>query len=138
MSPIDRDVGRSVRARREALAMSRDELAALLSIPTEVLRRQEEGALPITLAELHDLGRALGVGVGYLFHGALAVLEGAPSALRPCDLAPPGAERPDAAFLLSWLDVLRRIAEAEGLGHAACHLERAAEELRRCIGEPKG
>ena len=138
MSSIDRHVGRAVRARREALAMSRDELAALLCIPTEALRRQEDGALPITLAELHDLGQALGVGVGYLFRGALAALEGAPPGLGPGDLGPPLSERPDAAFLLSWLDVLRRIARAEGLGRAEGRLKRAAQELRRCLREPEG
>jgi transcriptional regulator with XRE-family HTH domain len=138
VSFIDRHVGRAVRDRREALAMSQDDLAARLCIPTEALRRQEDGELRVSLAELHDLGKALGVGVGYFFQSVLELMERTPAVLRLSDLVPPGSEKPDAAFLLAFLQVLHRMAGAEGLGRVEYYLECASQEIRRCIRQPNG
>src|SRR3712207_3650562 len=115
--------------------MSQDELAAILDIPTDALRRQESGELFIGAAELHDLGKALGVGAGYFFRHVLEWVEGAPP---PPDLAPPDADWPDAAFLTALLRVFVRMARAEGLPRVEYYLACAAEEMRQAGRKAKG
>ncbi|HEX8168361.1 MAG TPA: helix-turn-helix transcriptional regulator [Beijerinckiaceae bacterium] len=124
MSWIDQHVGAAVRERREALAMSADELAAALELPTEALTRQELGELHISVSQLKDLTRVLGVDVSYFFETAIAELEKRPVGLR--SVQPPDED----LFILSFLRTLNRLAQGHGitspfLGMACDEVERA-------------
>jgi len=131
MSFIDQHIGRAVRDRREALAMTENELAAVLCIPTEALQRQETGELHITLAQLRDLTHALGVSLGYLFKGAIAEIERVPCR---SELVPP-TEQSDAVFLLSFVTILYRMAGTGKLARAEYYLDLACQELQRSIAK---
>ncbi|HEX8165245.1 MAG TPA: helix-turn-helix transcriptional regulator [Beijerinckiaceae bacterium] len=125
MSWIDEHVGRTVRARREALAMSADELATALELPTDALVRQEEGELHISVPELKDLTRILGVDVSYFFGAAIAELEE-----RPAEQVGLHVPDPDE-FILSLLRALNRLAQGSGI--TSPYLGMACDELERCL-----
>jgi transcriptional regulator with XRE-family HTH domain len=127
MSFIDQHVGRALRRRREALAIARDELAGLLCIPTEALKRQEEGGLYITGAQLKELTHLLGVDVSFFFESLLAKLEE-----RAEEFTIKTTPVDDGHFILSLLRVLDRIADAVGI-ETKGYLKRAADEVERAI-----
>jgi transcriptional regulator with XRE-family HTH domain len=117
MSFIDRHLGQLVRERRKTLSMSREELAGVLGIPAEALRRREKGEERITFAELHEIGRALGAPVTDFFQSILALL----AREKPDVIAetlPRDSANPDAAFLLALLRMLQWVSGAQGLGGA--------------------
>jgi transcriptional regulator with XRE-family HTH domain len=66
---IDAHVGRRVRERRTDLAISRSELARLLGISAEQLRRCEAGLASLVASRLHEIGAALAVPASYFFEG---------------------------------------------------------------------
>ena len=76
--PVDRYVGERIRERRRALALTQAQLAAVLGLSEQQLRRFERGSSRLSPRQLLALSLRLGVGPGYL-------LEGAPAASAPGD-----------------------------------------------------
>ncbi len=66
---VDAHVGRRIRERRSELAVSRSQLAQLLKISQEQVRRYEAGAAAIVASRLHEIGHALGVPASHFFDG---------------------------------------------------------------------
>src|SRR3954468_18129098 len=66
---IDRHVGARLHARRIALGLTQQELAARIGIAYQQAHKYEKGANRVSAGRLHALARALGVEVGYFFEG---------------------------------------------------------------------
>ena len=66
---VDRYLGQKVRARREELDMTPEELAFLSNIETPALEEIEAGARRITPAEMIALAAALGITIEEFFEG---------------------------------------------------------------------
>lgn len=66
---VDAHVGRRVRERRMDLAISRSELAKVLGISAEQLRRCEAGLASLVASRLHEIGAALSVPASHFFEG---------------------------------------------------------------------
>src|SRR3954468_5904980 len=66
---IDRHVGARLHARRIALGLTQQELAARIGIAYQQAHKYEKGANRISAGRLHALARALGVDVGYFYEG---------------------------------------------------------------------
>jgi transcriptional regulator with XRE-family HTH domain len=65
----DRHVGARVRARRIALGLTQQRLAALVGIRFQQVAKYETGALRIGVGLLYALARALGVEPGHFYEG---------------------------------------------------------------------
>ncbi len=81
--PIDRHVGRRVRARRTLLGMSQTSLAQALGLTFQQVQKYERGANRISASALFRLSLALNVPVAFFFeevHEGLAAEERARSA----------------------------------------------------------
>jgi transcriptional regulator with XRE-family HTH domain len=76
--PVDRYVGARIRERRRALALTQAQLAAVLGVGEQQLRRFERGSSRLSPRQLLALSLRLQVGPGYL-------LEGAPAGDEPHD-----------------------------------------------------
>jgi transcriptional regulator with XRE-family HTH domain len=70
--PVDRYVGARIRERRRALALTQAQLAAVLEVSEQQLRRFERGSSQLSPRQLLALSLRLGVGPGYLLEGAPA------------------------------------------------------------------
>lgn len=66
---IDAHVGRRIRDRRSELAVSRSQLATMLRLSQEQIRRYEAGAAVIVASRLYEIGDALGVPPSHFFDG---------------------------------------------------------------------
>jgi transcriptional regulator with XRE-family HTH domain len=64
---IDLNVGARIRARREALAMSQDDLANKAGVSYQQIQKYEIGASSVPLPRLVTVAAILGVEVGYFF-----------------------------------------------------------------------
>ena len=126
MAWIDQHIGRAVRARREALAMTQDELAAAIRIPTEALARQEAGTMSISPPQLKELTQALGVDVSFFFETAIASVEKRPP--RP----DAGLHPNDDGFLLSLLMCLHRLMQGCGIDRND-YLGQTIHEVQRAL-----
>lgn len=69
-NPIDIHVGTRVRVRRMLLGMSQERLGELLGLTFQQVQKYEKGINRIGASRLHELGRVLGVSVGYFFDEA--------------------------------------------------------------------
>lgn len=70
--PVDSYVGERIRQRRRALALTQAQLAAVLGLSEQQLRRFERGSSRLSPRQLLALSLRLGVGPGYLLEGAPA------------------------------------------------------------------
>lgn len=70
--PVDRYVGARIRERRRALALTQAQLAAVLGVGEQQLRRFERGSSRLSPRQLLALSLRLQVGPGYLLEGAPA------------------------------------------------------------------
>jgi transcriptional regulator with XRE-family HTH domain len=68
--PVDSYVGERIRQRRRALALTQAQLAAVLGLSEQQLRRFERGSSRLSPRQLLALSLRLGVGPGYLLEGA--------------------------------------------------------------------
>jgi transcriptional regulator with XRE-family HTH domain len=66
-SDIDTRVGTRIRARRERLGMSHDDLARVVHISRRTLRSYETGTVRSLPADLCAIAATLGVSLSYLF-----------------------------------------------------------------------
>jgi transcriptional regulator with XRE-family HTH domain len=65
--PVDRHVGRQLRARRLALGLTQQQLARLIGVTYQQLQKYETGANRLTAERLLAVARALDVAVDYFF-----------------------------------------------------------------------
>lgn len=68
--PVDSYVGARIRERRRALALTQAELATVLGVSEQQLRRFERGKCRLSPRQLLALSLRLKVGPGYLLEGA--------------------------------------------------------------------
>jgi transcriptional regulator with XRE-family HTH domain len=66
---VDAHVGRRIRDRRSELAVSRSQLATMLRISQEQVRRYEAGVAAIVASRLQEIGDVLGVPASHFFDG---------------------------------------------------------------------
>lgn len=64
-----KEMGARVRARRDALGMSREDLAKKLSVTAKTIANIEYGEKGVTLKNLYKLKQVLGVSIDYLMEG---------------------------------------------------------------------
>ena len=64
-----KEMGARIRARREALNMSREELAKKLAVTPKTIANIEYGEKGMTLKNLYKMKRILGVSIDYLLEG---------------------------------------------------------------------
>lgn len=64
-----KEMGARIRARREALNMSREELAKKMSVTGKTIANIEYGEKGVTLKNLYKMKQVLGVSVDYLMDG---------------------------------------------------------------------
>ncbi len=64
-----KEMGSRIRSRREALGMSREELAKKLSVTGKTIANIEYGEKGVTLKNLYKLKQVLGVSIDYLMEG---------------------------------------------------------------------
>lgn len=64
-----KEMGARVRARREALNMSREELAKKISVSAKTISNIEYGEKGMTLKNLYKMKQVLGVSIDYLMDG---------------------------------------------------------------------
>ncbi len=69
-SRIDQHVGRRVRMRRKALAMSQQKLGAALGLSFQQVQKYEKGATRIPASRLQQISHILQVPVEFFFEGA--------------------------------------------------------------------
>jgi len=69
-SPIDRHIGRRVRARRTLLGMSQERLAEALGLTFQQIQKYEKGANRIGASRLLQIAGILDVGVEFFFEDA--------------------------------------------------------------------
>ncbi len=69
-NPIDVHVGVRVRLRRMLLGMSQEKLGEKLGLTFQQVQKYEKGVNRVGASRLHELGRVLGVSVGYFFEDA--------------------------------------------------------------------
>ena len=67
MTPIDQHVGRRIKGKRIALALSEDDLASRLGVRRDVIEAYERGTVRIPGEHLLKLSESLGVPVSYFF-----------------------------------------------------------------------
>ena len=66
---VDRHVGAKVRERRLALGLTQQQVAEMLGVTYQQAHKYETGGNRISAGRLHQLARALEVGVGYFYEG---------------------------------------------------------------------
>lgn len=64
-----KDMGSRIRARREVLGMSREDLGKKLSVTAKTIANIEYGEKGITIKNLYKLKQVLGVSIDYLMEG---------------------------------------------------------------------
>lgn len=64
-----KEMGARIRARRDALGMSREDLAKKLSVTGKTIANIEYGEKGVTLKNLYKLKQVLGVSIDYLMEG---------------------------------------------------------------------
>src|SRR5437016_3715043 len=69
---VDVEVGRRVRVERIARGLSQTELANKIGVTFQQLQKYESGGNRISMGRLIRIGRAFGVGVGYLLGASRA------------------------------------------------------------------
>jgi transcriptional regulator with XRE-family HTH domain len=67
--PIDLHVGKLLRARRQALGVSQQELAVALEVSFQQIQKYESGANRISASKLYKAARALRIAPSALFEG---------------------------------------------------------------------
>lgn len=67
---IDKLVGRQIRARRQALGISQEKLAAGLKLTFQQIQKYEQGVNRVATDRLWKLSGLLGVTLDYFFEGA--------------------------------------------------------------------
>ncbi len=70
--PVDRQVGERIRERRLALSLTQAQLARVLGLSEQQIRRIERGSSRLTPRQLLALSSRLEVGSGYFLEGAFA------------------------------------------------------------------
>jgi transcriptional regulator with XRE-family HTH domain len=68
-NPIDRHVGVRIRMRRKELSMSQERLGERIGLTFQQIQKYERAANRVSASKLWEMARALGVSVGYFFHG---------------------------------------------------------------------
>ena len=66
---VDRHVGARVRERRVMLGMSQHDIAGLLGVTDQQAYKYERGINRISAGRLHQVARALGVGIDHFYEG---------------------------------------------------------------------
>ena len=66
---IDRHVGARIRGRRMMLALTQQQMAALIGVTLQQASKYERGVSRVASGRLHYIARALSVDVGYFFEG---------------------------------------------------------------------
>ena len=64
---IDQHVGQRLRASRESLDISPEELSGYLRLSTTLLRRYEAGEVSIPASDLYEAAEFLGVRIGFFY-----------------------------------------------------------------------
>lgn len=82
---VDAHVGRRIRDRRSELAVSRSQLATMLKVSQEQIRRYEAGVAAIVASRLHEIANALGVPPSHFFDGILDSAQGLAAGRRGSD-----------------------------------------------------
>lgn len=67
--PVDVHVGKLIRARRRAIAVSQDELAAAIGLTFQQVQKYERGSNRVSASKLFAIAQALGVPAGSFFDG---------------------------------------------------------------------
>ena len=70
-----KEMGARVRARRDALGMSREDLAKQLSVTAKTIANIEYGEKGVTLKNLYKLKQVLGVSIDYLMEGDASFID---------------------------------------------------------------
>ena len=70
-----KEMGARVRARRDALGMSRENLAKKLSVTAKTIANIEYGEKGVTLKNLYKLKQVLGVSIDYLMEGDASFID---------------------------------------------------------------
>ena len=70
-----KEMGARVRARRDALGMSREDLAKKLSVTAKTIANIEYGEKGVTLKNLYKLKQVLGVSIDYLMEGDASFID---------------------------------------------------------------
>ena len=67
MTPVDQHVGRRIRGKRRALALTQDDLAKALGVDSHRIEAYERGTEPVPRVHLIRLCDVLGVPIDYFF-----------------------------------------------------------------------
>lgn len=65
----NKEMGARIKARRESLKMSREELAKMLSVTAKTIANIEYGEKGLSMKNLYKLKQALGVSIDFLMDG---------------------------------------------------------------------
>jgi transcriptional regulator with XRE-family HTH domain len=71
MTPVDQHVGRRIRGKRRALALTEDDLAKVLGADRRQIEAYERGSVRVPPEHLVRLSEFLGVSVSYFFPATL-------------------------------------------------------------------
>ena len=67
MTPVDQHVGRRIRGKRRALALTQEDLAKALGVDSHRIEVYERGTEPVPREHLIRLSDVLGVSIDYFF-----------------------------------------------------------------------
>jgi len=67
MTPVDQHVGRRIRGKRRALALTEDDLAKALGVDRSVIEAYERASMTVPSDHLTRLGQLLNVPISYFF-----------------------------------------------------------------------
>ena len=67
MTPVDRHVGRRIRGKRRALALTEDDLAKALGVDRSVIDAYEQATVSVPPDHLNRLSQILNVPISYFF-----------------------------------------------------------------------
>jgi transcriptional regulator with XRE-family HTH domain len=70
VNPVDQHVGRRIRGKRRALALTQEDLAKALGVDSHRIEAYERGTEPVPQAHLIRLSEVFGVSIDY-FHLAV-------------------------------------------------------------------
>ena len=87
--PVDKHVGMQLKARRNLIGMSQDDLAQEVDLTYQQIQKYERGANRIGASRLFELSKILNVAISYFFEG----IEGRASRAQPGF-----SDNPQAAF----------------------------------------
>jgi transcriptional regulator with XRE-family HTH domain len=112
---VDRQVGARMRERRVMLGLTQQQMAELVGVTYQQAHKYEKGVNRVSAGRLHQVARALGVGVDY-FYGGLGgerAFEPAPPQRMLLELARSFSGIPDPRVRAALCDLARVFATVE-------------------------